>query len=181
MKLKSLNLGWRRDCSRALSNLWDMGMKIKSRYSALFLSLDETLCAWKHLLTYLRTPLSKVFLEKLTGFQLVKKFPAFYGTPKFITLFTNAGHLSLSWASSIQPMPPHPTAWKSILILSPIYTWDFQVVSCPQVSPPKLCISLFSPRYLLLAPPISFFLIGSTSATNSTRWRHGGTSGLYRI
>jgi len=71
-------------------------MKIKSRYSALFLSLDETLCAWKHLLTYLRTPLSKVFLEKLTGFQLVKKFPAFYGTPKFITLFTNAGHMSLS-------------------------------------------------------------------------------------
>jgi len=27
-------------------------------------------------------------LEKLTGLQLVKKFPAFYGTGKFITAFT---------------------------------------------------------------------------------------------
>jgi len=29
---------------------------------------------------YLRTPWSRVLLEKLTGSQLVKKFPAFYGT-----------------------------------------------------------------------------------------------------
>jgi hypothetical protein len=37
-----------------------------------------------------------VFLEKLTGFQLVKKFSAFYGTRRFITAFTTARHLSLS-------------------------------------------------------------------------------------
>ena len=36
----------------------------------------------------------------------------------FIASFTSVGHLSLSWASSIQSMPPHPTSWKSILILS---------------------------------------------------------------
>jgi len=30
--------------------------------------------------TNVPTPGSKVLLEKLTGFQLVKKFPAFYGT-----------------------------------------------------------------------------------------------------
>ena len=30
--------------------------------------------------TYLLTPWSRVLLEKLTGSQLVKKFPAFYGT-----------------------------------------------------------------------------------------------------
>jgi hypothetical protein len=34
-------------------------------------------------------------LEKLTGFQLVKKFPAFYGTQRFITAFTSVRHLSL--------------------------------------------------------------------------------------
>jgi len=45
--------------------------------------------------TYLLTPWSRVLLEKLTGFQLVKKFPAFYGTRLFITAFTSAGHLSL--------------------------------------------------------------------------------------
>ena len=32
--------------------------------------------------TYLLTPWSRVLLEKLIGFQLVKKFTAFYGTPK---------------------------------------------------------------------------------------------------
>jgi len=47
--------------------------------------------------------------------QLVKKFPAFYGTRKFITGFTSDRHLSLSWASSIQSILPHPTSWRSIL------------------------------------------------------------------
>ena len=42
------------------------------------------------------TPWSTVLLEKLTGLQLVKKFPAFYGTGRFITAFTSARHLSLS-------------------------------------------------------------------------------------
>jgi len=49
---------------------------------------------------------------------VVKKFPAFYGTRKFITSFTSARQLSLSWASSIQSIPPHSTSWRSILILS---------------------------------------------------------------
>ena len=65
--------------------------------------------------TYLLTPWCRVLLEKLTGFQLVKKLPAFYGTRRFITAFTSARHLSLSWASSIQPTPP--TSWISISIL----------------------------------------------------------------
>ena len=46
--------------------------------------------------TYLFTPWSRVLFEKPTGFQLVKKFPAFYGTRRFITAFTSARHLSLS-------------------------------------------------------------------------------------
>ena len=36
------------------------------------------------------------FLMKLTGSQLVKKFPAFYGTWKFITAFKRARQISLS-------------------------------------------------------------------------------------
>ena len=64
------------------------------------------------------TPWSTVLLEKLTGFQLVKKFPAFYGTRLFITALKSARHLSLSWARSIQSKPPHPTSWRSILLLS---------------------------------------------------------------
>ena len=62
------------------------------------------------------------------GCQIVKKFPAFYGTRKFITAFTSARHLFLSWASSIQFIPSHPTSWKSILILS-----SHQRLSLPSV------------------------------------------------
>ena len=53
---------------------------------------------------------NRVLLAKLTGSQLVKKFHAFYGTWRFIFAFTSAHHLSLSWARSIQSMPPHPTS-----------------------------------------------------------------------
>ena len=66
----------------------------------------------------LLTPCSKVVLEELTASQLLKKFPAFYGTQRFITAFTSARHLSLSWASSFQSMSPYPTFWSTILILS---------------------------------------------------------------
>jgi len=66
----------------------------------------------------LLAPYSRVLLEKLTGFQLVKKFPMFYRTRRFITALTSAHHLYLSSARSIQSMPPHPTSWRSILILS---------------------------------------------------------------
>ena len=45
---------------------------------------------------YLLTPCSRVLLEKLTGSQIVKKLPAFYGTRKLITAFTSARHLSIS-------------------------------------------------------------------------------------
>jgi hypothetical protein len=81
-------------------------------------------------------------LEKLTGLQLVNKFPAFYGTRSFITAFTSARHLSLSWASSIQSITPHPTSWRSILILSSHLRLGLPSGSYPQVYPPKSCIVL---------------------------------------
>jgi hypothetical protein len=68
--------------------------------------------------TYLLTPWSRVLLDNLTVLQLVKKFPAFYGTLRFLAALTSARHLSLSWASPIQSPHPHPTSWRSILILS---------------------------------------------------------------
>jgi hypothetical protein len=38
--------------------------------------------------TIILTPLSRVLPEKLTGPQLAKKFPNFYGTRRFITALT---------------------------------------------------------------------------------------------
>jgi len=65
------------------------------------------------LLTYSHTPWIRALLEKLTGSQLVKKFPAFYGTRRFITALTNAHHLSFpepdgSSPSSHIPLPEDP-------------------------------------------------------------------------
>ena len=73
--------------------------------------------ALRMILTYLLTPHSSSLL-KLIGFQPVKKFPAFYGTRRFITAITSARHLSLSWAGPIQSIPPHPTSLRCVLILS---------------------------------------------------------------
>ena len=67
------------------------------------------------LLCYLLTPWSRVLLEKLTGSQLVQKFPAFYETRRFITAVTR--HLSLSWARSIQSIPLQ-SHFLTIIILS---------------------------------------------------------------
>jgi hypothetical protein len=71
-----------------------------------------------YLLTHSLTPRSRGLLERLTGSQLVNKFPTFYGTRRFITAFINTHHLSLSWAKSIQYISPHPTSWRSIFIFS---------------------------------------------------------------
>jgi len=76
-------------------------------------------------------------LEKLTGLQLVKKFPAFHGTRKFITALTSVRHLHLSWTSPIQSIYPHPTCWKSILILSTHLRLGFPIGLFPSGFPTK--------------------------------------------
>jgi hypothetical protein len=64
-----------------------------------------TMVAWIVLcFTNCLTPWNRRLPEKLTGSQLLKKLPAFYGTRWFITAFTTASHLSLSWAISRQSM-----------------------------------------------------------------------------
>jgi hypothetical protein len=52
--------------------------------------------------------------NRLAGSQEI--LPRMYGTRRFITAFTSARHLFLSWASSIQSIPPHPSSWRFILI-----------------------------------------------------------------
>jgi len=97
------------------------------------------------ILTYLLTPWCRVLLEKLTGLQLVKKFPPFHGTRRFITALTNVRHLSLSWASPIQSIYPHPNSWKSILILSTHLRLGLSSGLLPSGFPSK---TLYTPLYI---------------------------------
>ena len=96
----------------------------------------------KIILTYLLTYLfhGRVLLENPTGFQLDKKFSAFYGTRRFITAVTSAHNLCLSWASSMQSTRPHPTSWRFILILSS-----------------HLCLGLLSGFFLSDFPTITLY------------------------
>ena len=62
-----------------------------------WISVTSTKCLFPGtVLTYVITPWCRVLLEKLTGLQLVKKFPSFHGTRRFITALTSVRHLSLS-------------------------------------------------------------------------------------
>ena len=72
--------------------------------------------------------------------------PHFMEPLRFITAFTSACHLSLSWARSIQSMPPHPISWSSILILSSNLCLGLPSYLFPTGFPTKtLYTSLLSP------------------------------------
>jgi len=79
----------------------------------------------------LLTPWSRVPLEKLLVTQLVKKFPAFCETQRFITVFTKPRNRSLPWIRCIQITTSHSTSLRSILILYLYFTRSsYQGNSC---------------------------------------------------
>jgi hypothetical protein len=51
-------------------------------------------------------------------------------------------HLSLPWASSIQSIPPHPTFWRSVLILSSLLCHGLPISLFPSGFPTK---TLYTP------------------------------------
>jgi hypothetical protein len=59
-----------------------------------------------HIHTYLLTPWSTVLLEKLTGYELVKKFPTYDRTRKFTSAFTRARTCPHSEPDTSSPCPP---------------------------------------------------------------------------
>ena len=99
--------------------------------------------------------------EKLTCSQLVEKFPAFYGTRSFITLFRSARHLSLSRASSIQSISPHPTSWIPILMLSSHLCLGLHNGLFPSSFPNKTLYKPLLSPICATCPSISFFSICS--------------------
>jgi len=83
----------------------------------------KTLQAFVKVPTDQLTQWSIVLLEKLTITQLVKKFPTFYGTQWFITMFTRTHQKSLSWARRIQSRTSYNISLVSVLVLSRCIWW----------------------------------------------------------
>ena len=100
-----------------------------------------------------------------------RKFPAFYGTRKFIAAFTTARHLSVSWARPIQSFPllrlypriiPVPRLWSLFLNMANFLLWGVvstspnpqaggpHTVSCPR---PVIQYIRSYPTYLEVVPP----------------------------
>ena len=134
---------------------WPVKYRITGCFSAHLHCLGNIITAVP-LWTYLLTPWCWVLLEKLTGLQLVKKFPAFHGTQRFITAPTSVRHLSLSWASPIQSIYPHPT-WSSILILYTHLRLSLPSGLLPSGFPTKTLYTPSPHPYAPHAQPISFF------------------------
>ena len=123
-----------------------------------------------YLLTYLLTPWCRVLLEKLTGLQLVKKFPAFHGTRKFITALTSFRHLSVSWTSPVHIptsllLEIHPN------IIHPSTPWSPQCF-LPSGFPTKTLYTPSPHPYAPHAHPISFFSILSPAQYWVSRTDH---------
>jgi hypothetical protein len=51
---------------------------------------------------------SRVLLYKLSVTHMIKKFSSFYGTRRFVTVFTRVLHWTLSWVKWIQSTPSYP-------------------------------------------------------------------------
>ena len=124
----------------------------------------------KERLTYLLTPWCRVLLEKLTSSQLIKKFPAFHGTRRFITALTSVRHMSLSWASPSQSIYPHPTSWRPILILSIHLRLGLPSGFLPSVFPTKTLYTPLSspiratcPAHLILLDFITHTILGRST------------------
>ena len=128
----------------------------------------------RNTLTYLLTPWCRVLLEKLTGLQLVKKFPAFHGTRRFITALTRVRHLYLSCASPVQSIYPHPTSWRSILILSSHLCLGLPSGLFPSHFPTQ---TLYTPSphpcpaHLILLDFITRTILGEKKQTRWKKWK----------
>jgi hypothetical protein len=98
---------------------------------------------------YYLTPRSRVLLENLAVSQLVKKFPAVYGTRRFVTVFTTI----LSQMNPVHILPSYLQKIHFTIVLH--LCVGFRSGLFPSDILNKIWFPLFLPLYMLHASPIS--------------------------
>jgi len=96
-------------------------------------------CDLTYLLTY---SMAQSPSWEANWFAASQEIPRIYGTRRFITALTSVRELSLSWASPIQSIYPHPTSCRSVLILSTHIRLGLPSSLLPSGFPTKLCVNL---------------------------------------
>ena len=125
-----------------------------------FISEARNVRSSTYLLTYLITPWCRV-LEKLTGLQLVKKFPAFHGTLRFITALTrvlgqpNPVHIPTFHLLEIHPNIIHPSTPRS-----PQWSPSLRFPHQDPIHPLFLPIRATCPAHLILIDFITRKILG---------------------
>lgn len=94
---------------------------------------------------------------------------SFCGTGKFITLFTTASHLFLSWARWIHSTHFHPIFKIRFEYFLTMYAWVFQIVPFLQVFIPKSFMHFSFPPNVPHAQPISSYIITLNAVSNLYR------------
>jgi hypothetical protein len=89
--------------------------------STLILVSKFKLCYW------LTNPMDKNLFEKLMDLQVLKKFPVFYVTRMFITVFTEANHLSISCVRLTHSAPSYPAFLCSCYCFPPMFAKTTQI------------------------------------------------------
>ena len=85
-----------------------------------------------HLLTKLLTPFRRDLLKKVTGSQLLKKFPPFYGTRRFITYYIFLCHLVVCLTTG--PKSPQKRALHIVRSRASSFNYEYPFLSLRQSS-----------------------------------------------
>jgi hypothetical protein len=116
----------------------------------------NTLCGHNHSLSC-----RWALLEEPPIVQLLKNFPAFYGTRRFITVLTEDLHWPLSSDRSTQSTPSHPISLRSILILTTHLWLGLPSGLFPSGFPTDILHALLFAPFVQHALPFTSFLTRS--------------------